>query len=172
MQERQDQFPLSSFEREAPQDEEEILEQEGSQKVNSKAILRATTIDEFLKEHGIDVELEGLTHDGQSIELNADERDTLALDKDYSQHVMADIIDDEGDKRKKKKTRGNTTCNDMYARTMEQREETKFILPANTQKWVVQSVQDAWKHFKGKIKHKHFIPYENVKNMVKNRPRQ
>ncbi|MED6200654.1 hypothetical protein PIB30_087350 [Stylosanthes scabra] len=49
---------------------------------------------------------------------------------------------------------------------------TKFILPENTEKWVVQLVRDAWKHFKGKIKQKHFLPYDNVENMVKNWPMQ
>ncbi|MED6151639.1 hypothetical protein PIB30_084400 [Stylosanthes scabra] len=48
----------------------------------------------------------------------------------------------------------------------------KFILPENTEKWVVQSVRDAWKRFKGKIKQKHFLPYDNVEDMVKNRPMQ
>ncbi|MED6188004.1 hypothetical protein PIB30_081823 [Stylosanthes scabra] len=229
MQERQDdEFPFAGFEREAPQSEEGILEQEGSHKGNSKAMLRATTIDEFLKEQGIDVELEGLIHDEQSTELNADEGDTLALDKDYSMFVMADIIDDEGDKRNKKKTHGKTNCNDIYGRTMEQREEvtfymgqpvgpttqsvsnltsflgtmgrnkrvvsllytnwiavppekkkfiwaytnTKFILPTSTEKWVIQTARDAWKRFKTKIKCKHFHPYENVEDMVKNRPKQ
>ncbi|MED6123680.1 hypothetical protein PIB30_051442 [Stylosanthes scabra] len=82
---------------------------------------------DFLKEHGMDVELEELTNFGQSTEQNADEGEPLALDKDYSKHVMADIID-EGDKRKKKKARGNTTCNDIYARTTEQREEVTFYM--------------------------------------------
>ncbi|MED6107203.1 hypothetical protein PIB30_011773 [Stylosanthes scabra] len=214
MQERQDdELLFSNSEGEAPQSEEGILEQEGSQKGKSKAMLKATTIDEFLKEHGIDVELEGLIRDKQSTELNADERDTLALDKNYSQFVMADIID-EGDKSNKKRTRGKTNCNDIYARTMEQREEvtfdmgqpigpipqsvsnltsflgtmgrnkrvvntiyltimqTKFILPTGTEKWVIQSAWDAWKHFKTKIKRRHFLPYENVEDMVKNRPTQ
>ncbi|MED6157653.1 hypothetical protein PIB30_025273 [Stylosanthes scabra] len=120
MQERQDdELLFSDSKGEAPQSEEGILEQEESQKGKSKAILKATTIDEFLKEHGIDVELEGLIGDEQRTELNADEGDTLALDKNYSQFVMADIID-EGDKSNKKRTCGKTNCNDIYARTMEQ----------------------------------------------------
>ncbi|MED6138747.1 hypothetical protein PIB30_077378 [Stylosanthes scabra] len=163
--ETQDEFPLSSSEREVPQADEGILEQEGSRKGKSKVVLRASTIDEFLKENGIEMELEGLIQDGLSTEPQSDVGETLALDKDYSPHVIADIVVDEGDTRKKKKTRGNTTCNDIYGRTLEQRDETKFILLENIEKWVVQSVRDAWKRFKGKIKQKHFLPYYNVENM-------
>ncbi|MED6157652.1 hypothetical protein PIB30_025272 [Stylosanthes scabra] len=49
---------------------------------------------------------------------------------------------------------------------------TKFILPTGTEKWVIQSARDAWKRFKTKIKRMHFLPYENVEDMVKNRPTQ
>ncbi|MED6128759.1 hypothetical protein PIB30_101096, partial [Stylosanthes scabra] len=49
---------------------------------------------------------------------------------------------------------------------------TKFILPENTEKWVVQSIRDAWKRFKRKINQKHFLPYDNVEDMVKNWPTQ
>ncbi|XP_072070428.1 uncharacterized protein [Arachis hypogaea] len=151
----------------------------------------------------------------------------MALDKDYYQHVMEDIDDEEGEP-KKKKTRGKITCKEIYARTMEQREEvtfdigqpvgptdqsvsnltsfvgtigrnkrfvsllytswhavpskakkfmwdyvnTKFILPDSGEKWVMQVIQDAWKWFKGKIKQKHFVPYDTIEDMVKNRPPQ
>ncbi|MED6184813.1 hypothetical protein PIB30_051071 [Stylosanthes scabra] len=126
---------------------------------------------------------------------------------------------------KKKKTRGITTCKDIYARTRGQREEvtfdtvgptnqsvsnltnfvgtlgrnkrfvslsytnwhavpqnakdfiwryvnTKFILPASCEKWVIQTARDSWKRFNGKIKRKHFVPYDDVEDMMKNRPRQ
>ncbi|MED6151713.1 hypothetical protein PIB30_085026 [Stylosanthes scabra] len=48
----------------------------------------------------------------------------------------------------------------------------KFILPASTEKWVIQSIREAWKRFKGRIKHRHFLPYDNVEEMVLNRPIQ
>ncbi|MED6213258.1 hypothetical protein PIB30_091430 [Stylosanthes scabra] len=134
----QDEFSLSSSGREVPQADEGIFEQEGSRKGTSKAVLRASTIDEFLKENGMEMELEGLIQDGLGTEPQSDVGETLALDKDYSPHVMADIVVNE----------------------------------ENTEKWVVQSVRDAWKHFKGKIKQKHFLPYDNVEDMVKNRPMQ
>ncbi|MED6210074.1 hypothetical protein PIB30_060625 [Stylosanthes scabra] len=105
---------------------------------------------------------------------------------------------------KKKKTRGHTTCANIYNRTMEELEEvifyiggpigpthqsvsnitsfvgtigrnkrfTKFILPASAEKWVIQTIQDAWKMFKAKIKLRHFVPYDNIEDMVKNRPLQ
>ncbi|MED6154712.1 hypothetical protein PIB30_113649, partial [Stylosanthes scabra] len=49
---------------------------------------------------------------------------------------------------------------------------TKFILPSSAQKWVIETVRDAWKRFKGKIKKKHFVPYDTIDDMMKNRPRQ
>ncbi|MED6138759.1 hypothetical protein PIB30_077530, partial [Stylosanthes scabra] len=49
---------------------------------------------------------------------------------------------------------------------------TKFILPATSEKWVIQTIRDAWKRFKGKIKLRHFVPYDNIEDMVKNRPLQ
>ncbi|MED6208550.1 hypothetical protein PIB30_046195 [Stylosanthes scabra] len=33
-------------------------------------------------------------------------------------------------------------------------------------------IRDAWKRFKAKIKQKHFIPYDNIEDLVKNRPLQ
>ncbi|MED6224269.1 hypothetical protein PIB30_082414 [Stylosanthes scabra] len=49
---------------------------------------------------------------------------------------------------------------------------TKLILPASCEKWVIQTARDSWKRFKGKIKRKHFLPYDDIEDMVKNRPRQ
>ncbi|MED6128138.1 hypothetical protein PIB30_094782, partial [Stylosanthes scabra] len=84
---------------------------------------------------------------------------------------------------KKNKTRGKTTCAKIYARLMHERDEvtfdmgqqltkTKFILPPSCEKWVIQSARDAWKRFKGKLKRGHFVPYDNIEDMVKNRPLQ
>ncbi|MED6178717.1 hypothetical protein PIB30_110272, partial [Stylosanthes scabra] len=47
---------------------------------------------------------------------------------------------------------------------------TKFILPASVEKWVIQTIRDAWKRFKGKLKQNHFEPYDNFEDMLKNRP--
>ncbi|MED6227097.1 hypothetical protein PIB30_110144, partial [Stylosanthes scabra] len=48
--------------------------------------------------------------------------------------------------------------------------QTKFILPPSCEKWVIQTARDAWKRFKGKVKRRHFVPYDNIEDMVKNRP--
>ncbi|XP_016195534.1 uncharacterized protein LOC107636549 [Arachis ipaensis] len=192
-----------------PQAEDLMSEQDGSRKEKSKPRVKATTIDEFLKENGIDVEIDGL-----SSKLSDDVGDSFPLDENYYSHVMEDIDDDEGEP-KKKKTRGKTTCKEIYARTMEQREEvifdigqpvgptdqsvsnltsfvgtigrnkrfqgayntvnimqTKFILPDSGEKWVIQAIRDAWKRFKGKINQKHFVPFDTIEDMVKNRPTQ
>ncbi|MED6150493.1 hypothetical protein PIB30_072843 [Stylosanthes scabra] len=91
---------ITLSESEVPQADEGILEQEGSRKRKSKAVLRASTIDEFLKENGMEMELEGLIQDGLGTEPQSDVGETLALDKDYSPHVMADIVVDEGKVKK------------------------------------------------------------------------
>ncbi|MED6125336.1 hypothetical protein PIB30_067582 [Stylosanthes scabra] len=101
-----------------------------------RPIIRAITIDEFLKENGMDVDLDGLSTGEQITELHDDGEDSLALSQNYYQYVMADIDDDE----------------------------------ASAEKWVIQTIRDAWKRFKGKIKQRHFVPYDNIEDMVKNRP--
>ncbi|RYR29999.1 hypothetical protein Ahy_B01g054751 [Arachis hypogaea] len=68
-----------------------MLEQRKSIKGKSKPGVRSTAIDEFLKENGIDVKIEG-----PSTKLSDDKRDSLALNEDYYQHVMEDIDDEEG----------------------------------------------------------------------------
>ncbi|MED6164756.1 hypothetical protein PIB30_093240 [Stylosanthes scabra] len=228
IQERQEEFPLPSSESE-PQAEGNMEDQGGSEMGTGRPIVRATTIDEFLKENGMDVDLDGLgvSTGEQTTELHGDGEDSLALNQNYYHYVKADIDDEEG-QTKKKKTRGHTTCADIYNRTMEEREEvtfgvggpigptpqsvsnltsfvgtirrnkrfvsllytnwhaihrnsknfmwryvnTKFILPASSEKWVIQTIRDAWKRFKGKIKLQHFAPYDNIEDMVKNRPLQ
>ncbi|MED6212269.1 hypothetical protein PIB30_081674 [Stylosanthes scabra] len=43
---------------------------------------------------------------------------------------------------------------------------TMFILPPSCEKWVIQSARDAWKRFKGKLKRRHFVPYDNIEDMA------
>ncbi|RYR03660.1 hypothetical protein Ahy_B06g082788 [Arachis hypogaea] len=73
-----------------PQAEDLMSEQDGSRKEKSKQRVKATTIDEFLKENGIDVEIDGL-----SSELSDDVGDSFPYDENYYSHVMEDIDDDE-----------------------------------------------------------------------------
>ncbi|XP_052107816.1 uncharacterized protein LOC127740634 isoform X2 [Arachis duranensis] len=75
-----------------PQNESAMLEQEISTKGKRMPGVKATTIDEFLKENGIDVKIEG-----PSTELSEDGEESMALDKDYYQHVMEEIDDEEGE---------------------------------------------------------------------------
>ncbi|RYQ91528.1 hypothetical protein Ahy_B09g097440 [Arachis hypogaea] len=64
-----------------PQAEDLMSEQDGSRKEKSKPRVKATTIDEFLKENGIDVEIDGL-----SSELSDDVGDSFPLDENYYSH--------------------------------------------------------------------------------------
>ncbi|MED6201741.1 hypothetical protein PIB30_098101 [Stylosanthes scabra] len=185
IQERQEVSPVPSLESE-PQPEGDMLDNEGSEIGKGRPVVRATTIDQFLKENGIDVALEGLSNGEQINEQHGDGDDSMELNKNYYQFVMADSDDDE----------------DIYGRTIEEWEEvtfdlggpvgpiaqsvsnltsfagttgrykrflsllytnwqaTKFILPASAEKWVIQTIRDAWKRFKGKLKQNHFEPYE------------
>ncbi|XP_057745036.1 uncharacterized protein LOC130962898 [Arachis stenosperma] len=159
-----------------PQDEDLMSEQDGSRKEKSKPRVRATTIDEFLKENRIDVEIDGL-----SSELSDDVGDSFPLDENYYSHVMEDIDDDEGtigrNKRfvsllytswhavtpKAKKFMWNYVNEGAY-NTVDII-QTKFILPDSGEKWVIQAIRDAWKRFKGKIKQKHFVPFDTIEDM-------
>ncbi|MED6142025.1 hypothetical protein PIB30_109392, partial [Stylosanthes scabra] len=79
------------------QDEEETMEQDGSKRGKRQPIIRATTIDDFLKENGIDLENVlaslDLPVDGPSTEPSYDGNDSSALHADYYNQVMADIDD-------------------------------------------------------------------------------
>ncbi|MED6115678.1 hypothetical protein PIB30_093008 [Stylosanthes scabra] len=121
--------------------------------------IRATTIDDFLKENGIDLENVlaslDLPVDGPSTKPSYDGNDSSALHADYYNQVMADIDDKQGTLGRNK----------------------RFVRLAYTN-WLVvpQGAKDfMWNYvnrFKGKVKRSHFVPYDNIEDMVKNRPLQ
>ncbi|KAL4365237.1 hypothetical protein AHAS_Ahas07G0086000 [Arachis hypogaea] len=47
---------------------------------------------------------------------------------------------------------------------------SKFILPKEGKGWVMTGVREAWKGYKTRIKGKHFERYNNIEDMLKNRP--
>ncbi|MED6154125.1 hypothetical protein PIB30_109002, partial [Stylosanthes scabra] len=94
IQERQQDFPLPYVDS-LPETEANLMDQDGPELPKGKPILRATTIDEFLKENGADVDLDGLCTEEQSFEHNSEEEDSMALNQNYYKHVMADIDEDE-----------------------------------------------------------------------------
>ncbi|MED6212270.1 hypothetical protein PIB30_081675 [Stylosanthes scabra] len=79
------------------EDEEENMEQDGRKRGKREAMIKATTIDEFLKENGIDLENVlaslDLPIDGPSTEPSYDGNDSSALHADYYNQVMADVDD-------------------------------------------------------------------------------
>ncbi|MED6157172.1 hypothetical protein PIB30_020839 [Stylosanthes scabra] len=163
------------------QDEAEIMVQDGRKKGKRVPKLRATTVDDFLKENGIDVENVlanfGIDVDGPGTEPTFDVNDSSALHADYYHQVMADIDDKQGEP-KKTRTRGKTKCAKIYGRLMHelflnvQKLSCGNMLTPSCEKWVIQTARDAWKRFKGKIKCRHFVPYDNLEDMFKNRPLQ
>ncbi|MED6140161.1 hypothetical protein PIB30_090458 [Stylosanthes scabra] len=126
IQQRQEEVLLPSSECE-PQPEGDMMDEDGSELGKGRLVVRATTIDDFLKEHGIDVDLDGIGIGEQTTELHDDTEDSGALDQNYYQYVMAESDDEEGH-TKKKKTCGHTSYVDIYGRTKEQREEVTFEL--------------------------------------------
>ncbi|MED6222313.1 hypothetical protein PIB30_063170 [Stylosanthes scabra] len=161
IQERQEEFPLPSLESE-PEPEGGMRDDNGSELGKGNIVVRATTIDEFLKEHGIDVDLDGISIGEQTTDLLDDSEDSEALDQNYYQYVMAESDDEEGN------ILNLSTC--ILFWNFHLTALTKFILPASAEKWVIQTIRDAWKRFKTKLKQKHFDPYDNYDDMVKNRP--
>ncbi|MED6177790.1 hypothetical protein PIB30_101385, partial [Stylosanthes scabra] len=95
IQERKEVSPLPSPEPD-PQPEGHTMDHEGSEMGKGRPIVRATTIDEFLKENGIGVALEGLTTGEQVTEQHDDGEDSMELNQNYYQYVMANSDDDEG----------------------------------------------------------------------------
>ncbi|MED6174250.1 hypothetical protein PIB30_067332 [Stylosanthes scabra] len=78
IQEWQEHFPLPTSDS-LPEAEDNLMDQDGPEMEKGRPILRATTIDEFLKENGTDVDLDGLCIDEQSDEQNSEEEDSMAL---------------------------------------------------------------------------------------------
>ncbi|MED6171066.1 hypothetical protein PIB30_037182 [Stylosanthes scabra] len=128
VQERDHDTTSSDFEP-ISEDEEETMEQDGRKRGKREAMIKATTIDEFLKENGIDLENVlaslDLPLNGPSTEPSYDGNDSAALHADYYNQVMADVDDKQGEP-KKNKTRGKTICAKIYARLMHEREEVTF----------------------------------------------
>ncbi|MED6212600.1 hypothetical protein PIB30_084983 [Stylosanthes scabra] len=165
------------------------MDGDGSEMGKGRPTLKATTIDEFLKENGITVDLDGLSTSETITEQHGDDaEDSMALYENYYQYMMAESEEEEGHANKKK-THGHTSCADIYGRTMEQQEEVTFDIggPVGPTAQSVSNltsfagtigrnkrftIRDAWKRFKGKLKLKHFEPYDNFDDMVKNRPQR
>ncbi|MED6176480.1 hypothetical protein PIB30_088561 [Stylosanthes scabra] len=101
IQERQEEFPLPSSESE-PEPEGGMRDDNGSELGKGNIVVRATTIDEFLKEPGIDVDLDGISIGEQTTDLLDDSEDSEALNQNYYQYVMAESDDEEGHAKKKK----------------------------------------------------------------------
>ncbi|MED6151817.1 hypothetical protein PIB30_086027 [Stylosanthes scabra] len=94
IQERQQDFPLPTADS-LPENEANLMDQDGPELQKGRPVLRATTIDEFLKENGQDVDLDGLCTEEHSFEQNSEEEDSMALNQNYYKYVMADIDEDE-----------------------------------------------------------------------------
>nr|XP_009789654.1 PREDICTED: uncharacterized protein LOC104237250 [Nicotiana sylvestris] len=85
----------------------------------------------------------------------------------------------------KKKVRGQTKCKMIHARNFEERQEvtfnkgqvvgptskrTKFIIPAEGKKWVMDVLRDAWRRHMRNIKKNHFDGYHTIEDMLKQHP--
>ncbi|MED6113634.1 hypothetical protein PIB30_072714 [Stylosanthes scabra] len=95
IQERVEDFPLPSSDS-LLEAEGNLMDQDGPEIEKGRPIVRATTIDEFLKENGTDVDLNGLITGKESNEEDWDRDDSLVLNQNHYKYVMADIDEDEG----------------------------------------------------------------------------
>ncbi|OIT28730.1 hypothetical protein A4A49_31278 [Nicotiana attenuata] len=107
-----------------------------------------------------------------------DERE-IELDNFASQDEVGDDefigdedmnIDGAAGTSEKKRVRGKITCKNIHARSFEEREESKFLIPAEGEKWVMTGLRDAWKRHNMNIKKKYFDKNATIEQMLQNRP--
>ncbi|XLS93670.1 hypothetical protein HN51_069678, partial [Arachis hypogaea] len=47
---------------------------------------------------------------------------------------------------------------------------SKYNIPSDAEPWVIDTIGEAWKQFKKRIKKYHYTPYNSFREMMKNRP--
>ncbi|KAL4393717.1 hypothetical protein AHAS_Ahas02G0079900 [Arachis hypogaea] len=155
--------------------------QRNLRKINTKSSCQAMTLDTFLETNEIHVEGEEKHSGANANEIgDDDDDDDFSDDEDYvSEYEDAVLHGDDNhlmktnnveDTPKTRRTRGKTRCAKIYARSWEEREDSNFILPKEGKEWVMTGVREVWKGYKTRIKGKHFEIYNNIENMLKNRP--
>ncbi|XP_057740410.1 chromatin modification-related protein EAF7-like [Arachis stenosperma] len=153
--------------------------QQNLRKINTKLSCQAMRLDIFLETNGIHVEGEE-EHSGANAnddDDDDDDDDDFSDDEDYvGEYEDAVLHGDDNhlmktnnveDTPKTTRTRGKTRCAKINARSWEEREESKFILPKEQKEWVITGVREAWKGYKIRIKGKHFEIYNNIEDMLK-----
>ncbi|WJX67551.1 hypothetical protein P8452_52007 [Trifolium repens] len=126
--------------------------------------LKAMLIDEFLKEHGVQLEEED-----EEVETESEEEDGIEREGE-----IATV--EEG--TTKKRTRGPTRCIGVHARDPEERKamwkfvNDKYIIPAHGKNATLARIDDAWRRYKTSIKKKYFSKYPNLRERLKHRPKR
>ncbi|KAL4365743.1 hypothetical protein AHAS_Ahas07G0136600 [Arachis hypogaea] len=164
--------------------------QQNLRKINTKSNCQVMTLDTFLEINGIHVEEEeehsGVNanevgdDDDDDDDNDDDDDDDFSDDEDYVGEYEDSVLhgDDNHlietnnveDTPKTRRIRGKIRRAKIYARSWEEREESKFILPKEEKEWVMTGVREVWKSYKTRIKRKHFEIYNNIEDMLKNRP--
>ncbi|PHT44271.1 hypothetical protein CQW23_18296 [Capsicum baccatum] len=144
-----------------------IKELENCKQVKRKSILPSSSLDQFLEKQGIHisddpVEQEEIGEDGW---LNSDDD----MNVDCGTNGLP----------QKKNARELTTCKEIHARTLDEREVVtfnlgeavaKFLIPKEGQKWVMHGLRDAWRGFKREVKRRYFDKRLTVEEMLEKRP--
>ncbi|KAL4286593.1 hypothetical protein AHAS_Ahas19G0101700 [Arachis hypogaea] len=156
--------------------------QQNLRKINIESSCQAMTLDTFFETNGIHVEGEE-EHSGANANEVGDDDDN---DEDYvGEYEDVVLHGDDNDLMETNNVEGPTSVveeNEMVSEQfvpIESEDElimlldilcSKFILPKEGKKWVMTGVREVWKHYKTRINKKHFEIYNNIEDMLKNRP--
>ncbi|XP_052107373.1 uncharacterized protein LOC107461190 [Arachis duranensis] len=137
-----------------------------------ESFIPAMTLDEFFKKYGI-----SLDENDEEYEYDNDDHNPSVGDSSDSQHGT-----------KRKKARGPTQLKHIDAMetqieltrwqavssetktSMLDYAKSKYNIPSDAEPWVIDTIGEAWKQFKKRIKKCHYTPYSSFREMMKNRP--
>ncbi|XP_070016716.1 uncharacterized protein [Nicotiana sylvestris] len=220
----------------------DIHELQNCKKLKINSVLPSTSVNQFLKKYRIQVGGEKHPDNHPENEMRfmsspiIDERE-IELDNFAAQDEVSDDefigdedmnIDSAAGTSEKKRVRGQTTCKNIHARSLEKRVEvtfdkgqavgptdkrvfdltnflvtiarnprfiplvhtswhavskdikqrmweyvnSKFLIPAEGEKWVMTGLRDAWKRHKRNIKKKYFDKNATIEEMLQNHPNE
>ncbi|KAF7841914.1 hypothetical protein G2W53_004212 [Senna tora] len=140
-------------------------------------------MDDFLGNVESDIEEFMMNEEVEQNEIEQNEEDN-----NHHNEVEEENIGDITEGTSKKRTRGQTSCKKIHARSIEEREEVilnddgqptgpreKIVKDLSLfldegKKWVESIVQDAWRQYKCKIKKLHFEKFVHMTERLKHHP--
>ncbi|XP_057744826.1 uncharacterized protein LOC130962655 [Arachis stenosperma] len=149
--------------------------QQNLRKINTKSSCQAMTLDTFLETNEIHVEGEEKHSGANANKVGDDDDDDFSDDEDYvSEYEDAVLHGDDNHLMETNNVEGvilqRLEGHEEKQGVLKSMQESKFILPKEGKEWVMTGVREVWKGYKTRIKGKHFEIYNNIENMLKNRP--